>query len=177
MNKDGLHVFCDMDGVLANHDKQATELGVKLPRDETSEVGDGNQYEISDYHNDFFLTMKPMPDFAVLEEWMSTIPHKHVHILSAVPKRRTSALSVYDEKKQWVKDKMPWFRSRNIHIVFREHKQLFPKEYRHAILIDDNKSNIYEWRAAGGIGILHLNAKESVRKASQVFNVLQSLII
>ena len=175
MNKDGLHVFCDMDGVLANHDKQATEFGVKLPRDENSE--EGFKYEISDYHNDFFLTMPTMPDFAVLEEWMSTIPHNQMHVLSAVPKRRTSALSVYDEKKQWVKDKMPWFRTRNIHIVFREHKQLFPREYRHAILIDDNKSNIYEWRAAGGIGILHLNAKESVRKASQVFNVLQSLII
>jgi len=117
-----------------------------------------------------------MPDFAVLEEWMSTIPHSQTHILSAVPKRRTSALSVYDEKKQWVKDKMPWFRSRNIHIVFREHKQLFPKEYRHAILIDDNMTNVQEWRTCGGIGILHINAKETVRKAKQVFSALQSLI-
>ena len=174
MNKDGLHVFTDMDGVLCDHDKQATKFGVKLPVDENSE--EGFKYEISDYHNDFFLTMPTMPDFAVLEEWMSTIPHSQTHILSAVPKRRTSALSVYDEKKQWVKDKMPWFRSRNIHIVFREHKQLFPKEYRHAILIDDNMTNVQEWRTCGGIGILHINAKETVRKAKQVFSALQSLI-
>ncbi len=175
MNKENLiHIFVDLDGVLADHDRQTQEFGVKLPKDENSDTG--IEYEVGEYHNDFFLTMKPMADFDILEAWMKTLPHKQVHILSAVPKRRTSALSVFDEKKQWVKDKMPWFRTRNIHIVFREHKQFFAKEYAHAILIDDNKSNTYEWRASGGIGILHLNAKESIRKAQGIVDALEGLI-
>ena len=169
-----VHVFIDMDGVLADHDRQAQNYGVKT--DNTPDNDPGTKYDIIDYKDDFFRTMPKMPDFDTLESWMKTLPHKQVHILSAVPKRRTSALSPLDEKKQWVKDKMPWFRSRNIHIVFREHKQFFAKEYEHAILIDDNKSNIYEWRAAGGIGILHLNASESVRKAMGVQMALEGLI-
>ena len=34
----------------------------------------------------------------------------------------------------------------------------------HSILIDDMQKNIDQWKAAGGIGILHTNAKDTIKK-------------
>jgi len=36
------------------------------------------------------------------------------------------------------------------------------------ILIDDRKSNIDEWRAEGGIGILHTSAADTIRQLKKL---------
>ena len=36
------------------------------------------------------------------------------------------------------------------------------------ILIDDKKSNIDEWRAAGGIGILHTSAADTIQQLKKL---------
>ena len=169
-----IHYYIDMDGVLADHDRQAREFQVKI--DNTPENDPGTKYDISDYGDAFFGTMPPMPDIHLFQDYLKGIDSDRVHILSAVPKRRTSALSVFDEKKDWIKQYFPYIRSLNIHIVFREHKALFPSLHPHSILIDDNKNNINEWKRAGGIGILHTDALSSIKKSMAVHTALWDLI-
>tara|TARA_B100000085_G_scaffold272944_1_gene287931 strand:+ start:164 stop:691 length:528 start_codon:yes stop_codon:yes gene_type:complete len=169
-----IHYFLDMDGVLCDHNKQADEYGVKIPKNTNSDAG--IEYDISEYKDGFFESMAPMPDLHLFQDWLKWIERDRVHILTAVPKRRTSALSVFDEKKEWIKEYFDFIPSRNIHIVFREHKQFFAKEYPHAILIDDNKNNINEWRASGGIGILHQNALKSIKRAMAIHEAIGDLI-
>jgi len=170
VKRNKLHYYIDMDGVLADHDRQAREFNVKIAN--TPENDPGTKYDISDYGDGFFGTMPPMPDIHLFQDYLKGIDSDRVHILSAVPKRRASALSVFDEKKEWVKQYLPFIRTMNIHIVFREHKALFAQYHAHSILIDDNKNNINEWRAAGGIGILHIDALQSIKKAMAVHEVL-----
>ena len=153
-----IHYFVDMDGVLCDHDLQSRAFDVKIEKDPTSDSG--IEYDISDYPEKFFRTMPPMMDLHLFQDYLKFIERDRVHILTAVPKRRTTATSVFDEKRDWI----------------REHKQFFAKEYPHAILIDDNKNNINEWRANGGIGILHQNALKSIKRAMAVHEAIGDLI-
>ena len=165
-----IHYFIDMDGVLCDHDLQSRAFDVKIEKDANSDSGIA--YDISDYPEKFFRTMPPMTDLHLFQDYLKGIDRDRVHILTAVPKRRTSALSVFDEKKEWIKEYFPFIKSSNIHIVFREHKQFFAKEHAHAILIDDNKNNINEWKASGGIAIWHKSALSSIKKAMDIHEVL-----
>ena len=165
-----IHYYVDLDGVLADHDLQSKAFDVKIAKDPNSDSG--IQYDISDYPDGFFRTMTPMSDMHLFQDYLKGIDKDRVHILTAVPKRRTSASSVFDEKRDWVKEYFPFIKSSNIHIVFREHKQLFAKLHQHSILIDDIKNNINEWRAAGGIAIWHHGALSSIKKAMDIHEVL-----
>ena len=165
-----IHYYIDLDGVLADHDLQSRAFDVKIAKDANSDSGIA--YDISDYPDKFFRTMPPMMDMHLFQDYLKGIDRDRVHILTAVPKRRTSATSVFDEKREWVKEHFPFIKSSNINIVFREHKALFAKIHPHSILIDDNKNNINEWRAAGGIAIWHKDALSSIKKAMAVHEVL-----
>ena len=169
-----IHYYVDLDGVLADHDLQSKAFDVKIAKDPNSDSG--IQYDISDYPDGFFRTMTPMSDMHLFQDYLKGIDKDRVHILTAVPKRRTSASSVFDEKRDWIKEYFPLIKSSNIHIVFREHKALFAKIHPHSILIDDNKNNINEWRASGGIGILHQNALKSIKRAMAVHEAIGDLI-
>ena len=169
-----IHYYVDMDGVLCNHDLQAQNYRVKMALQPNHDSG--INYDISDYQNGFFRTMPPMDDLHLFQDHLQGIDNKRVHILTAVPKRRTSALSVFDEKKEWIEEYLPFIRSHNIHIVFREHKQFFVENQPHGILIDDNHKNVFDWRARGGIGILHKSAMTSIKQSQAVHDALQFLI-
>ena len=169
-----IHYYIDLDGVLADHDLQSRAFDVKIAKDEGSDSGIA--YDISEYPEKFFRTMPPMMDVHLFQDWLKGIDNTRVHILTAVPKRRTTATSVFDEKRDWVKEHFPFIRSSNINICFREHKRLFATLHPHSILIDDNKNNINEWRGAGGIGILHKNAISSIKKAMEIHDALQFVI-
>lgn len=166
-----IHYYIDMDGVLCDHDTQAQKYGVKKEKDENSDTGIA--YEISDYPDGFFRTMPRMADFGMFEDYLRGIDKERVHILTAVPKRRCSALSPFDEKRDWIRDNLPFIRSANLHICFREHKQLFATLHPHSILIDDNRNNINEWIRAGGIGVQHLSAQLSIKNAMRIHDSLQ----
>ena len=62
-------------------------------------------------------------------------------------------------KRLWIKNNIPGVKS---HLVPRSHKQKFANE--NSILIDDYKINIDEWRAKGGIGILHTDVFSTIKQ-------------
>ena len=66
-------------------------------------------------------------------------------------------------KRLWVDNEIPGTK-----LILRsaEQKQEFAKP--NAILIDDRPSNIEQWRAKGGIGILHTSANKTIEQLKEL---------
>jgi len=66
-------------------------------------------------------------------------------------------------KHKWVKRELPGF-----HLILRspEHKKDFAAP--NSILIDDREDNIDSWKKAGGIGILHKSANETIKELKKL---------
>jgi hypothetical protein len=65
-------------------------------------------------------------------------------------------------KKMWVKR----LGSPKVHFRSKEKKREFANP--NSILIDDLKSNIKEWNASGGVGILHRNANSTIAQLKEL---------
>ena len=86
---------------------------------------------------------------------------KHeVKILSAPSKR--VVLDCIKGKKMWCTS------LGNPEIIFRskEKKREFAK--KNAILIDDLKSNIRDWKSSGGVGIHHTNVNKTIAELKEL---------
>tara|TARA_R110000824_G_scaffold44088_4_gene128517 strand:+ start:518 stop:1870 length:1353 start_codon:yes stop_codon:yes gene_type:complete len=72
------------------------------------------------------------------------------------------------DKNDWVKKNLG-IESSNIHLVKRSMKRKYATTNGQPnILIDDHSKNIKEWQSAGGIGILHTNARNTVKKLKKM---------
>lgn len=79
--------------------------------------------------------------------------------LTAVPKNNDIHWAFYD-KVVWAKGRYPWI---PVHFgPFSHNKHVHAKPGD--ILIDDRTSNIVEWKAVGGIGILHRTLKDTIEQ-------------
>tara|TARA_B100000029_G_C17381571_1_gene889950 strand:- start:95 stop:610 length:516 start_codon:yes stop_codon:yes gene_type:complete len=147
-------VYCDMDGVLVDFlGGVAKEIGIKKEPD---------QFQIDEFlasyrgsHKEFWSNLEWTDDGKKL--W-DTLKDLNTEILSACPNKCTFTPNVVKGKKLWCKKKLGI--SRGINITTRKGKLKFvgPKN----ILIDDYIKNVNEWKAKGGIGIHHRNARASL---------------
>lgn len=137
-----IQIFLDMDGVISDFDRHCTETGLRRT--------DGS----------------PAYDRMTTSEWYSTMcvfdgarafyddlcKFGHVRFLTAPIKYP----ECFSGKAQWIKSFVPE-QGRMIlgelMIVASKDKQLVAGPGR--VLIDDSEKNVNEWKAAGGIGILH----------------------
>ena len=80
-------------------------------------------------------------------------------LLSAPSMEESSRLG----KRLWVRNNIPGTK-----LILRsaEQKQEFANP--NAILIDDRTSNIEQWRAKGGIGIMHTSANETIKQLKEL---------
>jgi len=76
-------------------------------------------------------------------------------LLSSPSRSSTSRLG----KRLWVKNNLP---GTKLILAQAKDKQNYAQSDR--ILIDDRPSNIDQWRASGGIGILHISASDTIRQ-------------
>jgi len=169
-NTDGIQytIFCDIDGVLANF-KQAIE---KACRDihhpefvyEEDKYHTDPKYRnlmwkcISEYQKKYgyvlWLHLDLMPD--AHELWNYIKPY-NPQILTAAGQPRNHAM---EQKRIWVTQHFGSNVKVNI-VETAAEKRKFAGPNR--ILIDDSKKAIDPWDAAGGIGILHTNAANTIR--------------
>ena len=80
-------------------------------------------------------------------------------ILSAPSNKDDSRIGKY----KWVERELP-----GTHLILRspEHKKEFASP--ESILIDDRESNIQDWISAGGIGILHISAVDTINQLKRM---------
>ena len=67
-------------------------------------------------------------------------------------------------KREWVKENLT--PNTDVILVNKKDKQLYAGENK--ILIDDRTDNISDWKNAGGIGILHKTATQTINELKKL---------
>jgi hypothetical protein len=153
-------LFVDLDGVLVDFDKQAADIGF-TQADLNDSKGKArfwhNVGKMARHGFEFWGVMDPMPDMAVLWNY---IKGRSPEILSATGHVGNAA----EEKHKWVKQHLGVI---PVHLVRKSHDKAAFAAPNH-ILIDDRAKSIDPWVAAGGIGILHTSAANTVQKLKEL---------
>lgn len=164
MRHENYELFLDMDGVTVDLDKLFVKLYGKslrqMPKDER------NKAWREDFRPEWFLEAPPMEDLPELLNW-ATARFANIRSLTALPSRRPDkTLESLHAKTEWHRKHLP----KGIPLTFGPHAK--DKRYhchgRNFILIDDNEQNVTQWIKAGGIGVLHTSAKDSIQFVDRI---------
>ena len=143
-------IYCDMDGVIVDFDKgykelTGTEASFDTPKEEF-------WAPIQKAGAPFWIKLQWMSDGKKLWEFIK--PY-NPQLLSAPSRDESSKIG----KFVWVKRNVPGTK-----LILRsaERKQEFATP--NSILIDDRADNIQRWKDAGGIGILHTSAADTIQQ-------------
>jgi len=148
-------IFCDMDGVLVDFDKEFERnhgvLPYKLPREEL--------WQIVLDTKDYWVNLPKLKD---ADKLVNHLKKYGFQILTGLPAYGYDKAE--KEKKQWLKNN--YGIENGVICCLSKDKQNFgkPKD----ILIDDREPNIQRWEEMGGIGILHTSAEETIRQLQEL---------
>ena len=144
-------LFVDMDGVIVDFRRGYHDLtGVDLGR--TFHDDDRFWDPINKAGYNFWINLKWMPDGKKLWNYVSKY---NPEILSAPSRQDASRVA----KHEWVKREIP-----GAHLILRTAKNKKEFACPDCILIDNLPKNIDAWNEAGGIGILHTSADETIKQ-------------
>mgnify|MGYP001096855941 CR=1 FL=1 len=133
-------IYCDLDGVLADFERGVKKLTGKYPHEQSKKDMWNAIYSIPN----FFQTLDWIPEgrnlWNYIKGWNPTI-------LTGLPASENGA----QQKQLWCAEHL----GRNVPVIVcrSADKQRYAEP--NAILIDDRNDNIAQWKAQGGIGILH----------------------
>ncbi len=154
-------IFVDLDGVLcdfAAHVKQVT--GLEFEDNDTLDAALWKTvHAIQEAGEPFYSIMHKTPDADQL--WQRVQPYE--------PAILTSTGKYYDyaraEKCKWVQEHLTGYSD-----IITVPRSALKAEYAAAnhILIDDRMKSIGPWRLAGGMGILHTSAQDTIEKLAQL---------
>ena len=157
-------IFLDMDGVLADFQTTCSEmLGLKIWNTaEGHKLYDLNKRELTAKH--MFRRLNPLPDAWKLVDYCMN-SGIHTEILTAAGTVNRTLV---------IRDKIDWIR-RYISpywIIIPTFKGSQKAAFAHkkAVLIDDRQRNIDAWVEAGGIGILHKTADDTIEQLDNIIN-------
>lgn len=159
-------IYLDMDGVLANFDAEMIRTFGKH-FDEIGTDAISRWDIISNHVQDVYARLAPMPDADALVAGVCEACVRYDYtpaILTAIPKYGRIPDAV-PHKKEWIRTRWPILH-KNFNIgPHAVDKQNFAKPGH--ILIDDSHLNIPQWNAAGGFGILHTSAAQSLEQLNR----------
>ena len=115
--------------------------------------------------------LSPIPDAFVLWKYIGKY---NPNILTAVPRKSESRGAVSeraaDDKKKWVKKHFNVPENR-VYAVLRPFKSKFAKDGRDGrpnLLIDDHSKNLDAFKKAGGLGIIHTSARNTIKELKKL---------
>jgi phosphoglycolate phosphatase-like HAD superfamily hydrolase len=154
-------LYVDLDGVLVDFSKQMERIGFIEKEVETDKKAKARFWHavgrLGHRGEPFWGVMDPMVD--AFELW-DYIKHRNPEILSATGHVGNAEV----EKHAWVKRHLGDVVT---HLVLKSpDKAQFAMP--HHILIDDRQKSIDPWIAAGGIGILHISANDTIRQLKEL---------
>ena len=156
-------IFLDQDGVLADFESGLTKaLGYKVDLKSKHDVYDAEKRKLTAQR--LFRNLEPLPDAWKLVDWCLN-SGIHTEILTAAGTVNRTLV---------IKDKIDWIR-RYISphwIIIPTFKGSQKAAFAHekAVLIDDRPKNIYDWIEAGGIGILHTTADDTIKQLDYIIS-------
>lgn len=156
-------IYVDLDGVLVDFDKAMAAIGFPLDvvlRDKKAKSKFWQTVGwMAKNGKPFWGNMDPMPDAHVLWNYLQKY-HIKPEILSATGHVGNAT----EEKHAWVKQHLGVVPT---HLVRKSSDKAQFAAPNH-ILIDDRAKSIEPWTAAGGIGILHKSAADTVAKLEEL---------
>lgn len=159
-------IYVDLDGVMADFTKGVDKIiggGYSEERYEADSKYRSMMWKaVGQYQKqggELWLDLDPMPDAHIL--WKYIAPYEP-EILSATGNPEYGAA---EQKHKWV--------AKNIgpDVTVNLTRKAMEKAHRaceNCILIDDKEKAINPWEAAGGIGILHTSAADTIAKLKQL---------
>ena len=151
-------IFSDMDGVLTDFEGRFKKYSDDvMPSAYKKRYGDDQFWGLIDGEGVAYWV--GMPWMSDGKKYWDYIKDFNTELLSSPSRSETSRLG----KRLWVKNNMPGVK---LHLANSYNKKNYA-EPNH-ILIDDRPSNIEQWIAAGGIGILHRTADETISQLKKL---------
>lgn len=158
-------LFVDLDGVLVDFTKGVDRLlgGYNEQRYESDPKYRSQMWKaVGQYQKnggEFWYELDPMPDAKTL--WNYVVPYDP-QILTATG---NSGYNAGEQKRRWVAKYLGSDIRVNLTRSAAEKAQFAGKNH---ILIDDKKKAIDPWEAAGGIGILHTSAANTIAQLKKL---------
>lgn len=151
----GFMIYCDLDGVLVDFNGSFKEITGKYP----SEISRTELWKVVSKIPSYWLNLNEVTDASVLLDFLERNPYQ---ILTGLPKKDYKRAEI--EKRKWVKEHI----GDHVEVIccLSKDKALYCR--KGDILIDDFMPNIERWEAAGGIGILHKNAADTIQTLSHL---------
>jgi len=173
-----MHIFLDLDGVLADFDAHALacfgiacgDINVsRAQMNDAQKAREDELYRGMYEHPDFFGSMPVMKDALDLVAEAERID-RGFRILTAAPAPRDFAPDIFERAKAsklaWCARHLGLFEERVIVCRSKDkHLQVGRPPGIH-VLVDDRPLNIHRWTEAGGTGILHSSAAGSIAALS-----------
>jgi len=148
-------IYCDLDGVLIDFAKGYHKLtGIDITGTFHNDTKFWDPINSAGY--DFWINLEWLPDG---KEMWSYIEKYKPDILSAPSRENASRVGKFD----WVKRELP-----GVRLILRTMKNKKEFASPNSILIDDNISNITDWKNAGGIAIHHKSADDTIKKLKKL---------
>lgn len=149
-------LYCDQDGCLSDFDQMFFDHAGKR----TDEVESQELWKTIDRIQGFWTDMDWMPDGPELWAFIKSYNPK---ILSA-PSMSPDCIP---GKKDWLARHVG-----EVPAIFESQKEKYAGPGK--VLIDDRLSNIEKWRAAGGIGIHHASAADTIRQLKEILGTAEA---
>jgi hypothetical protein len=152
-------IYSDMDGVIADFDKRFKEFSNGIaPQNYVDKFGLEAFWDLIDKQVGvrFWTGIDWMPDG---KEYWNYIKKYNPKLLSSPSRENESRLG----KRIWAKRRMP---GTKVILAYSYNKKNYADG--NSILIDDMEKNIDQWRAAGGIGILHTSAASTIAQLKEL---------
>ena len=159
-------IYVDMDGVVANFEKRFEDLSGMRSEPFVDKYGKEKFWNLIDekYKVSFWRGIEPMDDAKKLIEFVS----KHDYEMLTAPSRKNHSII---GKSLWIKDKIGKIFPSKPKVNYRQAKQkhlIKPQLTEYDILIDDREDTIDRWNKAGGTGILHTSADDTITQLKKL---------
>jgi len=150
-----IKIYLDMDGVIADFDKKYKELYNIAPK-EADTYKTFDKFFTTFIAERQFAKLDLMPDALLLIKYLKSL---------SVPTEILSSTSSEKRDAEIREQKVEWLHKHNLTFPInlvpgKRLKRNFSNP--NSILIDDTPQNIDQWRAEGGVGILHTDAMTTI---------------
>lgn len=159
-------IYIDSDGVLADFSAYCLKHYGSLPEGLVEKGAKAKFWAWVNHHNStvapFFRSLPKMKDADELVEFCQSNFHS-VKVLTA---RGNTPSDGEAQKVGWYEEHYPGLEC----IVVRKSPDKANYAHARSILIDDRSKSIDPWVEAGGIGILHTSAEDTIRQLQEIMD-------